>query len=111
MISPAVFVDHLRTLGVSMFVGVPDSLLKPFSQYVMNELPRSEHVITANEGAAVGFALGHHLRVGSPAAGSSKGAVSPSSRATPARSVSQTLAAPGDPLVGRLESRRRASGR
>lgn len=50
-----------------MFVGVPDSLLKPFSQYVMNELPRDKHIITSDEGAAVGVALGHYLATTQPA--------------------------------------------
>lgn len=67
MIAPDHFVEHLQGLGVDMFVGVPDSLLKPFSQYVMDELPRTSHVITANEGAAVGYAMGHYLGSGNPA--------------------------------------------
>lgn len=67
MIAPDRFVGHLRELGVEMFVGVPDSLLKAFSQYVMEALPRESHVITANEGAAVGFAAGHYLGTGKPA--------------------------------------------
>ena len=67
MISPKDFVDHLGGLGVSMFVGVPDSLLKPLGQYVMSELPREQHIITADEGAAVGVALGHYLRTETPA--------------------------------------------
>ena len=64
MIEPAAFVDHLGELGVSLFTGVPDSLLKEFGRYVMDRLPRERHVIAANEGAAVGIAIGHHLRTG-----------------------------------------------
>lgn len=67
MISPAAFVDHLSGLGVTKFLGVPDSLLKPLSKYVMDELPRERHVITADEGAAVGMALGHYMRTSTPA--------------------------------------------
>ena len=67
MIAPDRFVDHLAGLGVEMFVGVPDSLLKPFSQYVMESLPREQHVITANEGAAIGYAMGHFMATGRPA--------------------------------------------
>lgn len=67
MIGPERFVERLNELGVSMFVGVPDSLLKPFSQYVMNALPPSSHIITADEGAAVGVALGHYLATSDPA--------------------------------------------
>jgi sulfopyruvate decarboxylase TPP-binding subunit len=68
MIDPARFVDHLAELGVTMFTGVPDSLLKSFGKHVHQALPREQHVIAANEGAAVGLALGHHLRTGEVAA-------------------------------------------
>jgi phosphonopyruvate decarboxylase len=68
MIDPARFVDHLAELGVTMYTGVPDSLLKSFGRYVHDALPREQHVIAANEGAAVGIALGHHLRTGEVAA-------------------------------------------
>jgi phosphonopyruvate decarboxylase len=67
MINPRNVVEHLRGLGTSLFVGVPDSLLKPFGQYVMAELPRSSHIITSNEGASVSVALGHYLRTRQPA--------------------------------------------
>ncbi|WP_052664287.1 phosphonopyruvate decarboxylase [Nitriliruptor alkaliphilus] len=62
MIDPARFVAHLAELGVSMYTGVPDSLLKSFGKHVHDALPREQHIIAANEGAAVGLALGHHLR-------------------------------------------------
>lgn len=64
MLSPAIIVDHLRDRGVQLFAGVPDSLLKEFGTYVMANLPRQDHVITANEGGAIALALGHHLRTG-----------------------------------------------
>jgi phosphonopyruvate decarboxylase len=67
MINPRNVVEHLRGLGTSLFVGVPDSLLKPFGQYVMAELPRSSHIITSNEGASVAVALGHYMRTKNPA--------------------------------------------
>jgi phosphonopyruvate decarboxylase len=62
MIDPARFVAHLAEHGVTMYTGVPDSLLKSFGKHVHDALPRAQHIITANEGAAVGLALGHHLR-------------------------------------------------
>jgi phosphonopyruvate decarboxylase len=68
MIDPARFVAHLAEHGVSMYTGVPDSLLKTFGKHVHDALPRAQHVITANEGAAVGLALGHHLRTSEVAA-------------------------------------------
>ena len=67
MIDPGWFVDRVQAAGIRMFTGVPDSLLKDFGAHVMTELPREQHVITANEGAAVGLALGHYLRTGEPA--------------------------------------------
>lgn len=67
MIDPARFVDHLRELGVTMYTGVPDSLLKQLGAQIMATLPREQHVIAANEGAAVAIAMGHYLRTGSPA--------------------------------------------
>ena len=68
MIDPGGFVAELDRAGVSFYTGVPDSLLKEFGKYVMASLPRSQHVIAANEGAAVGIALGHSLRTGELAA-------------------------------------------
>ena len=67
MMDPAWFVDRLGQLGVNFYTGVPDSLLKHLCAHVMRELPREAHVITANEGAAVGMAIGHHLRTGETA--------------------------------------------
>jgi phosphonopyruvate decarboxylase len=67
MIDPARFIDHLRGHGVSLYTGVPDSLLKQLNAYIMAELPREQHVIAANEGAAVAIAMGHYLRTGAPA--------------------------------------------
>jgi phosphonopyruvate decarboxylase len=68
VIDPARFVDHLQTLGISMYTGVPDSLLKQLNSHIMATLPRDQHVIAANEGAAVAIAMGHYLRSGTPAA-------------------------------------------
>ena len=53
MIDPAHFVDHLREQGVTMYTGVPDSLLKQLGSHIMATLPRENHVIAANEGAKV----------------------------------------------------------
>ena len=54
-----------RELGISCFVGVPDSCLAPFCAEVAADVdPRVNHVITANEGSAVMTAFGHHLATG-----------------------------------------------
>jgi phosphonopyruvate decarboxylase len=58
--------DLLREMldrGIGFFAGVPDSLLAPFCASLAR-LPRSEHVIAANEGAAIGLAIGHYLARG-----------------------------------------------
>lgn len=65
MIDPARFVGHLREQGVTMYTGVPDSLLKQLGSHIMTVLPREQHVIAANEGGAVAIAMGHYLRTGS----------------------------------------------
>lgn len=52
--------------GCRFFTGVPDSLLTKFSACVMQ---RSDvtHLIAANEGNAVGLAIGEYLATGAPA--------------------------------------------
>jgi phosphonopyruvate decarboxylase len=68
MIDPARFLDSCHELGVTLFTGVPDSLLKQLNSQIMASVPGDRHVIAANEGAAVGIAIGHYLRTGQPAA-------------------------------------------
>jgi phosphonopyruvate decarboxylase len=68
MINPETFVQNLAEQGVSFYTGVPDSLLKQLNAHIMASLPREQHVIAANEGAAVGIAIGQYLRTGRPAA-------------------------------------------
>jgi phosphonopyruvate decarboxylase len=58
------FVEHLERLGVRFFAGVPDSLLKNLGDQLSSERLSVAHCIAANEGAAVGMAIGHHLRTG-----------------------------------------------
>ena len=60
------FVSCLGEEGVSFFTGVPDSLLKSFCAYVTDTCGEN-HVIAANEGGAVGLAVGHYLATGKPA--------------------------------------------
>lgn len=64
MLRPQDFFEALRDAGVTLFAGVPDSLLKDFCAYVTDHAPRERHVITANEGGAVALAMGHHLATG-----------------------------------------------
>lgn len=73
MIDTSTFIQALRERGVTLFAGVPDSLLKEFSGCLMHMAQSSEradsprHIITANEGNAVGLAIGHYLAAGTPA--------------------------------------------
>jgi len=62
------FIDILEDLGSRFYTGVPDSLLSPFIDSVMDKYGVSDkHVVAANEGAAVGIAAGHYLATGKPA--------------------------------------------
>lgn len=64
MISPGRLYDFLKKKDVSFFTGVPDSLLKHFLKYVQDHSSPDEHIITANEGLAVGLASGYHFATG-----------------------------------------------
>jgi phosphonopyruvate decarboxylase len=64
MISPGKLYDFLKKKDVSFFTGVPDSLLKHFLKYVQDHSSPDEHIITANEGLAVGLASGYHFATG-----------------------------------------------
>lgn len=56
--------DCLIRNGVDFFTGVPDSLLKDFCAYITDNVDCNNHIIAANEGAAVGIAAGHYLSTG-----------------------------------------------
>ena len=68
MIEPQVLFDSLIERGVSLFTGVPDSLLANFCAYVDDCSSADQHVIAANEGNAVALAAGYHLSTGKVAA-------------------------------------------
>ncbi|MCF2909717.1 phosphonopyruvate decarboxylase [Pseudoalteromonas sp. DL2-H2.2] len=61
MISICSFHHLLAKHDVDFFTGVPDSLLSTFSQYLESVPGKHKHIIAANEGNAVGLAIGHHL--------------------------------------------------
>lgn len=67
MIDPHLFVERLAFYGMSFFVGVPDSLLKNFCAYIQDNSTSHNHIITANEGNAIGMAAGHYMGTGVPA--------------------------------------------
>ena len=66
MLAPSVFLATLDRLAIRFFVGVPDSLLKNFCAHAMETLPTERHMIVANEGSAIGVAIGHYLSTGTP---------------------------------------------
>lgn len=62
MIEPVKFYESLIKAGSGeIVIGVPDSLLKNFSDYLSSFLPKEKHIIAANEGTAVGIATGFYL--------------------------------------------------
>jgi phosphonopyruvate decarboxylase len=67
VIKPQDFFNLLREKGISFYTGVPDSLLKEFCSFVNDNVPAKNHIITANEGAAVSLASGYYLATGNPA--------------------------------------------
>ena len=64
MISPAFFIEKLKANGIDCFAGVPDSLLKNMCAYITDHCDEAHNIIAANEGAAVGLAVGHYLATG-----------------------------------------------
>ncbi|MDP3744460.1 MAG: phosphonopyruvate decarboxylase [Methylotenera sp.] len=67
MIAPSVFHSALQACGINFVAGVPDSLLKEVCACITQCFPAERHVIAANEGAAIGLAIGHYLASNSPA--------------------------------------------
>ncbi|MBM3853843.1 MAG: hypothetical protein FJ399_11915 [Verrucomicrobia bacterium] len=64
MIACDEFFRGLTDEGVAFFAGVPDSVLKGFCAFVTDHVPAAQHLIAANEGAALALAAGHHLATG-----------------------------------------------
>lgn len=58
---PQWFISELRTYGMDSWFGVPDSLLKAMTSHLPYLVDPKKHTITANEGSAIGAAVGHHL--------------------------------------------------
>jgi len=63
-LDPADFHAAVKRQGIDFFAGVPDSLLKDYCAFVTANEAKEQHVITANEGAAVALATGYHLSSG-----------------------------------------------
>ena len=67
MIDPRAFLASLDEAGIRFVTGVPDSLLKDVCACIADHYSSDRHVIAANEGSAVGLAIGHYLATGNPA--------------------------------------------
>ncbi len=58
MISPSKLLKSIKKNKINFFTGVPDSVLKNFT----NLLPEKKNYIMANEGSSVGLAIGYFLK-------------------------------------------------
>lgn len=58
---------QIEERGIDTIAGVPDSTLKQFCDGIQNYKGALTHYVTANEGAAVGVAIGSFLASGKPA--------------------------------------------
>lgn len=63
------YVKKLRELGIETVTGVPDSTLQVFCNYIGSEGKDTFpwQITAANEGAAIGIAIGEYLATGKPA--------------------------------------------
>lgn len=58
------FGQNARQAGIDFVCGVPDSLLRPAIEQLETEFSPEGFLIAANEGAAVGLAIGHYIASG-----------------------------------------------
>jgi phosphonopyruvate decarboxylase len=65
MIKSSELFDSFKNNGINFFTGVPDSLLKDICGYITDNTEAKEHIIAANEGAAVSLATGYYLATNS----------------------------------------------
>lgn len=56
--------ESFKNNNIDFFTGIPDSLLKDFCAFVTDNSSDQNHIITANEGGAIGIATGYHLATG-----------------------------------------------
>lgn len=54
----------MRKNGIDFFVGVPDSYLNGFCNYILENTEENKTVIAANEGNAIAIAAGHYIASG-----------------------------------------------
>ena len=61
MLDPEEYLQSLIENDVNFYAGVPDSLLKSFCACITDKVDKEKHIITSNEGAAIGQAIGYYL--------------------------------------------------
>lgn len=60
-----ILMDEIEQLGIKFFTGVPDSQLKALCDEIYDKYELGkQHIVAANEGAAVALAAGHYLASG-----------------------------------------------
>ena len=57
-------ISLIEKKGTDFYAGVPDSLLKEFCIYLSTNKDSQHHIVTANEGNAIGLAIGYYLSTG-----------------------------------------------
>lgn len=64
-----IFAQQIQRTDIRIITGVPDSTLRQFCSYINNNEKSvfEDHIVAANEGAAVGIAIGEYLSTGRPA--------------------------------------------
>jgi len=61
MINPLEFYNAIKANGIEFFTGIPDSLLREFCFCIDENTSKSNHIISSNEGASIGLAIGYNL--------------------------------------------------
>lgn len=64
MINCMEYTYFLDKLGINLYVGVPDSIIKHFLLYLSKHKNSRQYIVAANEGTAVSIAAGHYLATG-----------------------------------------------
>lgn len=61
--------EFIKSLGIRAITGIPDSTLQEFCAFLDSDGKEmfDSHIVPANEGAAVGIAIGEYLATGNPA--------------------------------------------
>lgn len=64
-----IFGNFIKNFGIKTITGIPDSTLQEFCAFLDSDGKEmfDSHIVPANEGAAVGIAIGEYLATGKPA--------------------------------------------